>query len=110
MLDYDKEAERYDATRGGDAAGLRTQVASTTFTSLGQGRTPGQWLRRLASGRVPWTRFVSQDRMTVLYAALAALPGQDRPRPDPVFSLIALRKQLSAALVVSRAASDRWRP
>ena len=79
-------------TAGPAAAGPGTCVSGATFTGLGQGRTPGQWAKRLASGHVPWTKAAGQSRMDALYEELAALPGQDRPRPDPVYRLAALRK------------------
>lgn len=50
-------------------------VARTTFTGVGQGRSPRQWLERGAPEDVS--------------AGLAALPDQDRPRADPEYPLVA---------------------
>jgi hypothetical protein len=34
-----------------------------------------------------------RERLDVLCAEIEALPDQDRPRPDPVYQLVALRKE-----------------
>jgi ubiquinone/menaquinone biosynthesis C-methylase UbiE len=68
-------------------------VARATFAGLGQGLSPRKWRERLRSGLVPWTLAAAQDRMNTLYADLAGLPDQDRARPDPVYQVLALRKQ-----------------
>ncbi|CAL9578730.1 2-methoxy-6-polyprenyl-1,4-benzoquinol methylase, mitochondrial [Streptomyces sp. enrichment culture] len=61
------------------------------FTGLGQGRSPRRTIADLRRG---W--FVTLPPDTPLAerfaARLAALPDQDRPRPDPVFTLRAFRK------------------
>jgi SAM-dependent methyltransferase len=73
-----------------DARALVTALAAghglvpageTTFVGVGQGRTP----RELT---VHWPR---------ARAALAALPEQDRRRPDPVYRLVAFRRTTSTA-------------
>jgi len=59
------------------------------FPGLGQGRSPRQWRARLLDGEISWAGPACVESLA---AALAALPGQDRPRPDPVYQLVALRK------------------
>jgi hypothetical protein len=39
-----------------------------------------------------WTATAGRERLDAVCAALMALPEQDRPRPDPVYRLVALRK------------------
>ncbi|MFF9238660.1 class I SAM-dependent methyltransferase [Streptomyces sp. NPDC014801] len=82
-----------------DAALVETYAAEhglvpagrSRFTGRGQGRSPR---RAVADLRRGW--FVTLppgDPRTERYAArLAELPDQDRPRPDPVFTLRAFRK------------------
>jgi SAM-dependent methyltransferase len=60
----------------------------TTFVGLGQGRAPGAWRSRLPN--LPWRRDLDPSVIADLRRQLAALPDQDRPRPDPVYQLIAL--------------------
>lgn len=62
-----------------------------TFTGIGQGLSPRTWSERLA-GNPPWATSAGPARMAALREALAALPDQDRPRADPVYQLVALRK------------------
>ncbi|MGW0083815.1 class I SAM-dependent methyltransferase [Streptomyces sp. NPDC003393] len=61
------------------------------FTGLGQGRSPRRTIADLSRG---W--FVSlppgEPLAETIAARLAALPDQDRPRPDPVFTLRAFRR------------------
>ncbi|HEX5119276.1 MAG TPA: methyltransferase domain-containing protein [Pseudonocardiaceae bacterium] len=58
-----------------------------TFTGVGQGRTPKQWVRRLADPAA-----VGADVGTAALARLTGLPDQDRPRADPEFDLVALTR------------------
>jgi SAM-dependent methyltransferase len=67
-------------------------VAETAFTGVGQGLSPHEQLRQLRDGKPGWAAEVPADRVQGLREALAALPGQDRPRPDPVYTLLSLRK------------------
>ncbi|MCF3136592.1 class I SAM-dependent methyltransferase [Streptomyces olivochromogenes] len=62
-----------------------------TFPGLGQGRTPRGTIADLRRG---WfTVLRPDDPLTERLAErLAALPDQDRPRPDPRFSVRAFRK------------------
>jgi hypothetical protein len=72
--------------------GLRP-VSETTFVGAGQGRSPRQWQEAIRSNRTSWFQGVEgQDvgRAATLCRDLAVLPAQDRPRPDPVYRLIAL--------------------
>ncbi|MFE2633083.1 class I SAM-dependent methyltransferase, partial [Streptomyces sp. NPDC059374] len=63
----------------------------TRFTGHGQGRSPRRTvadLRRGWFGTLP-----PGDPLSETFATrLSALPDQDRPRPDPVFTLAAFRK------------------
>jgi SAM-dependent methyltransferase len=68
-----------------------TLSARTTFPGLGQGRSPRRWRTSIADGRLSWTRALDHKALAKLQEQLAALPEQDAPRPDPVYSLIALR-------------------
>jgi SAM-dependent methyltransferase len=74
-----KATDRFDLV----AATLRQHglrpVGESTFPGIGQGRSPRQW--REAKPR--WARNSDADR------ALASLPDQDRPRPEPIYRLIA---------------------
>lgn len=66
-------------------------AGQATFTGIGQGRSPRRWQENLRNGRIDWAGRVGQDRLADLCAALAALPGQDEPRPDPLYQVIVLR-------------------
>jgi SAM-dependent methyltransferase len=68
-------------------------AAQTTFVGMGQGASPRRWRRRLAEDHgPPWIKAAGPQCVDALYAELARLPDQDRPRPDPVYQLAALRK------------------
>ena len=67
-------------------------VAQTTFTGVGQGLSPRRWCRLLRHDGTGWTAAAGPERLDAVCAALKALPEQDRPRPDPVYRLVALRK------------------
>jgi hypothetical protein len=73
------------------ACGL-VPAGQAVFTGVGQGRSPRRTLADLRRG---W--FVTLgpgDPLTERIACqLGALPDQDRPRPDPVFTLRAFRKR-----------------
>ncbi len=69
-----------------------TLAGRTTFPGLGQGLSPRRWRERLLGGRLPWAASAARESVASLAASLAALPGQDRVRPDPVYQLVALRK------------------
>jgi ubiquinone/menaquinone biosynthesis C-methylase UbiE len=66
-------------------------AAQTTFTGIGQGLSPRRWRKQLL--RDAWAASAGRERVDALCAALEALPDQDRPRPDPVYQLTALRKE-----------------
>lgn len=76
----------------GSRCGL-SPAAQATFTGLGQGRSPRHWREQLLAGRHTWAAPIGQGEIDALGAALAALPDQDRRRPDPVYQLAALRKK-----------------
>jgi SAM-dependent methyltransferase len=67
-------------------------AAQTTFTGVGQGLSPRRWRKLLRHDETGWTAAAGRERLDALGAALKALPDQDRPRPDPVYQLVALRK------------------
>jgi SAM-dependent methyltransferase len=56
-------------------------AGATTFTGVGQGRSPAEWRRHLTTN----DRRASDD----VLRRIAALPDQDRRRADPVFTLMA---------------------
>ncbi|MGV4987406.1 class I SAM-dependent methyltransferase [Streptomyces sp. NRAIS4] len=70
--------------------GLRP-AGDTVFPGIGQGRSPRTTIADLRRG---WfTQLTPGEPRTEEFAAhLSRLPDQDRPRPDPVFSLRAFRK------------------
>jgi SAM-dependent methyltransferase len=70
--------------------GLR-DAGRSRFRGRGQGRSPRRTIADLRRG---WfTQLPPGDPRADAFAArLAALPDQDRPRPDPVFTLRAFRK------------------
>lgn len=72
--------------------GLRL-AGRSSFTGCGQGRSPRRWRENLLNGRIGWAGRAGQDRIAGLCAALAALPDQDMPRPDPIYHLVALGKK-----------------
>jgi SAM-dependent methyltransferase len=69
-----------------------TATAHTTFTGIGQGRSPRQWRDRLLSGVFTWAKAAGDNVVGTLCEQLQALPDQDRPRPDPVYHLMQLTK------------------
>ncbi|GGS41590.1 methyltransferase domain-containing protein [Streptomyces griseoviridis] len=72
------------------AAGL-VPAGRARFTGHGQGRSPRRTVEDLRRG---WFMTLPPDSPTAdeFAARLAALPDQDRPRPDPVFTLRAFHK------------------
>jgi len=74
--------------QAGGRCGL-SLAGRASFPGLGQGRSPRQWRSRLLGGEFSWAEAAHAGSLA---AALAALPGQDRARPDPVYQLVALRK------------------
>jgi ubiquinone/menaquinone biosynthesis C-methylase UbiE len=77
----------------GRAYGLEL-AAEATFTGTGQGLSPRQRREELRDASRGWIAEVPGDRREQLYDALAALPDQDRARPNPVYKLLSLRKTL----------------
>ncbi|MHB9857944.1 class I SAM-dependent methyltransferase [Streptomyces sp. YIM S03343] len=72
-------------------SGLPLPAGRARFPGHGQGRSPRGTVADLRRG---WfTRLPPGDPLTECYAErLTALPDQDRPRPDPQFSLRAYRR------------------
>lgn len=60
-------------------------VGEGTFPGIGQGRSPRRWREAAAAGRVSWA-LKDPDGVD---RALAGLPDQDRPRPEPVYRVVA---------------------
>jgi SAM-dependent methyltransferase len=90
-FDYDQTDSLDRVCEIGHRHGLDL-AAQTTFTGLGQGLSPRRWRKFLQHDVTGWTAAAGRERLEALCAALKALPGQDRARPDPVYQLVALRK------------------
>jgi len=75
----------------GERCGL-SLAGRTTFAGLGQGRSPRTWREHLLGGHLAWAASVDQGNIDSLCVALAALPDQERFRPDPVYQIVALSK------------------
>ncbi|MEW1907585.1 methyltransferase domain-containing protein [Kitasatospora sp. NPDC085895] len=75
----------------GGRHGLRP-TAETGFDGTGQGRSPADWRRAVEAGRIPWATAAGPDGSARLCRDLAALPDQDRPRPQPRYRLLALQR------------------
>ena len=71
--------------------GLRVSD-ETPFVGLGQGRSPAHWARTLGKPENGWVRHGGQELVADLTDRLAALPDQDRPRPDPLYRLLAMTR------------------
>ncbi|MGW4242811.1 class I SAM-dependent methyltransferase [Nocardia sp. NPDC004722] len=65
-------------------------AAEATYVGHGQGSSPRDLLHQLP--HFAWYQTLNASASESLTAALAALPDQDRPRPDPVYRVAALRK------------------
>ncbi|MFI7451928.1 class I SAM-dependent methyltransferase [Nonomuraea sp. NPDC049714] len=74
----------------GSGLGLR-MAGRTTFAGLGQGRSPRGWREVIPESS--WGRRMDAAALAELGSRLGDLPDQDRPRPDPVYTLVALVKQ-----------------
>ncbi|MFC8172652.1 methyltransferase domain-containing protein [Streptomyces sp. NPDC057325] len=71
-----------------DGSGPIARAAGARFTGRGQGRTPRDTVRKPRAGRfASWFRG-GPAVVDELAAALAALPDQDRRRPDPRYRLV----------------------
>ena len=84
-----------DATEAVAAIGAShalTWHTESTYIGHGQGRSPRRWAQDLR-GEFRWTRELADPAAVAkLCERLAALPDQDRPRPDPVYRVAALVK------------------
>ncbi|MQA96256.1 MAG: methyltransferase domain-containing protein [Streptosporangiales bacterium] len=69
-----------------------TSSGRATFTMPGQGRSPRVWRERIGARDGGWAGRADAAAIAALTDGLAALPDQDRPRPDPVHTLVALTK------------------
>ncbi|MFJ5516847.1 class I SAM-dependent methyltransferase [Streptomyces griseoluteus] len=71
-------------------AGL-VRTGQARFSGVGQGRSPRRTIKDLRRG---WFTLLppGEPRTEEFAARLARLPDQDRPRPDPVFTLHAYRR------------------
>ncbi|WP_078992810.1 class I SAM-dependent methyltransferase [Streptomyces sp. MMG1121] len=91
--------------------GLRP-AGDTAFRGVGQGRSPRATIADLRRG---WFTMLppGEARTEEFATRLAGLPGQDHPRPDPVFALRAYQKPAGAQEFVwdrdnFRADGDDW--
>ena len=84
--DKAETVRRYGADHGLYDAG------SATFIGHGQGRTPRSAAANLRGGHVTSAVRAGASEREALAATLERLPGQDLPRPDPRYRLMALRK------------------
>lgn len=66
-------------------------IGETTFAGHGQGRSSARWVRDLVE-EFTWFQQADQAVVTNLTMRLAGLPQPDRPRPDPVYQVVALAK------------------
>jgi SAM-dependent methyltransferase len=64
-----------------------------SFTGHGQGRTPQTVIAALRVREYSWTEVMNDTQIGTLVHALERLPGQATPREDPVFKVIALRRE-----------------
>jgi SAM-dependent methyltransferase len=62
------------------------------YVGHGQGRSPRAWVERLRTS-AEWAERTGPEALEELCARMAALPEQDRPRPDPVYRLAVLTKR-----------------
>ncbi|MEU3397958.1 class I SAM-dependent methyltransferase [Streptomyces filamentosus] len=74
-----------------------TPAAATTFTGHGQGATPEDTARRLRAGHYASWFHGDPATTATLTAALASLPGPDRPRPAPEYRLVSYAKSAPGA-------------
>ncbi|MGW3247528.1 class I SAM-dependent methyltransferase [Streptomyces sp. NPDC001070] len=92
--------EAHDAedrvVRHAAAHGLRP-AADARFTGHGQGRTPRDLAARVFAGDFASALALRDGDAAALAGRLAALPGQDTARPDPVYRLLSLVKDSPAA-------------
>ncbi|MGW3171445.1 class I SAM-dependent methyltransferase [Streptomyces sp. NPDC001153] len=92
--------ERYRPRVPDDRARVRERAAAhglrpageAVFPGAGQGRSPRRWREVIESGRIPWCAQAGPEQAAEVCGRLAALPEQDRARPDPLYRLLALKK------------------
>ncbi|MFJ2633420.1 class I SAM-dependent methyltransferase [Streptomyces sp. NPDC093221] len=72
--------------------GLR-RAGEARFTGHGQGRSPERTAGDLERGYYASALALDDEQAGALVRRLALLPGQQVPRPDPVYRLLALRKE-----------------
>ena len=92
-FDYDQTDRLARVLAVGSGHGLAL-AAQATFAGMGQGLSPRRWRTRLRADEMPWAAAAGRERIDTVCAELARLPDQDRARPDPVYQLAALRKDL----------------
>jgi SAM-dependent methyltransferase len=86
------QSDAFDRVTGLAAALGLEPTGQTTFAGTGQGRSPREWTDALLGRDLPWVRIADADVLAGLRDRLKALPGQDRPRPDPVYRLVRFTK------------------
>ncbi|WP_329137988.1 class I SAM-dependent methyltransferase [Streptomyces sp. NBC_01476] len=72
--------------------GLR-RVGEARFTGHGQGRSPSQTAGDVARGQYGQALALDDAQCDVLVSRLSRLPDPEVPRADPVYRLLALRKE-----------------
>jgi len=72
--------------------GLR-RAGEARFTGHGQGRSPAGTAGDLARGYYASALALDEEQSDVLVRRLSLLPDPEVPRPDPVYRLLALRKE-----------------
>jgi SAM-dependent methyltransferase len=72
--------------------GLR-RSGEARFTGHGQGRSPERTAGDVARGSYASALALDDEQSSMLIQRLELLPGQQVPRPDPVYRLLALRKE-----------------
>jgi SAM-dependent methyltransferase len=100
--DVDALLAPYRVARGHDTAprvlavagehGLR-RAGEARFTGHGQGWAPSDVAQRVARGYFASALELTGDQASLLAHELSMLPNPDVPRADPVYRLLALRKQ-----------------
>ncbi len=68
-------------------------AGEAVFTGHGQGRSPQQWAELIRNVKQDWMRAAGPEIVGGVLRKLAELPGQDVPRAEPVYRLLALQRR-----------------
>ncbi|GII64248.1 methyltransferase [Sphaerisporangium krabiense] len=85
-------SDAHDRVTGLATALDLSPAGRTTFPGDGQGHSPRGWAELILTRRIPWTKRADPGTLAALTGRLHALPGQDRPRADPVYRLVSFTK------------------